>query len=258
MYLIPKELLDEYNDIINPKLRDIVRASSLRRYLEGIVEIFFKNKIMISNNIGEEDWFNLTLHKKILKIDNQDIKEKFLTIKEVGNDGSHYGNDVNPCDIENAINIITQVVELLLIDYFKKYPVGTEDEVLTLLSILPPDKRVFILEALFSDGQKNATIVDKLSMAYLKSGRHNDSLIFLEKSYNEGVIDKSLYDNLLWKIEELKKHLHILKISVNIDDVKTAFNKIVDYDFAKKHGEFVNIFIALLFGYFDNSTNDNE
>ncbi|WP_144414318.1 hypothetical protein [Bacillus atrophaeus] len=51
--LIPSELLDEYRDFINPELREVVQANCLRRYLEGVINLLLKNKVLKLANITE-------------------------------------------------------------------------------------------------------------------------------------------------------------------------------------------------------------
>ncbi|MDF0480137.1 hypothetical protein OL233_07500 [Vagococcus sp. PNs007] len=41
-HLIPEELIEEYKDYMNEDLRTVLRASTLRRYLEGIVNFFLR------------------------------------------------------------------------------------------------------------------------------------------------------------------------------------------------------------------------
>lgn len=250
--LIPYELLEEYNDFVNPELREVLRANCLRRYLEGAIDLLLKDKIVNTAQIGIDKWNSYNLNNKIQAIGkyyDQDIKTIFDELRQIGNSGSHYGNEVPAEDINKGIGIASKIIEIILVKYFRDYPVGSQPPVMTLLSSLPPQNRVYILEKVWDYGQKDGHVIDKLSMAYLKSGNYNRSISFLKDVYNQGIIDCELYQNFIWKINSLNEHLGEFDIAKNIFDVERIFNYIVtsyDYD---RYKEFTNIFLVLISGY---------
>lgn len=118
--LIPFELLDEYNDFINPTLRDVLRANCLRRYLEGAIDLLLKNQIIQVASISEKQWGGLKLYEKIEKIRefySTDIADAFDELRHIGNPGSHFGNKVSKDDINKGIGVATRIVEMVLIEY---------------------------------------------------------------------------------------------------------------------------------------------
>lgn len=250
--LIPFELLDEYNDFINPTLREVLRANCLRRYLEGMIDLLIKSKIIESSSITEKQWCKLSLHKKILEIRKSystNIADAFDELRLIGNTGSHYGNNVSKETINNGIGIATRIVEMILVEYFKIYPAGSQAPVLTLLSALPPRNRIYIWEKILEDGQNDLLVTDKLSMAYLKNGQYEKSIAFLAKQREKNIISNEEQENLVQKINMLYKNLDKFDIAQNILDVKRIFEIIAACKIYQQYDEFVNIFLALVSGY---------
>ncbi|MEK4529875.1 hypothetical protein NST38_31200 [Paenibacillus sp. FSL H8-0104] len=248
--LIPSELMDEYRDFINPVLRDVLQATCLRRYLDGAIDLLLKDRLISLSNISENEWKKKDLDKKIVLVKNHIDKEvatKYFKIKKTGNKGAHPGNTFTANEIRTAVNYAVNIFEDLLVVYFKKNKIGTELPLLTLLSSLPPIKRVYILEKVRQHDKNNLWIIDKLSMAYLKSGNYEKSLNFLESVKDD--IGAAYYEDFILKIEDLKKSLHHFDISKNIDDVARIFNILIDDEYFIKYPEFTNMFCVLVSGY---------
>lgn len=250
--LIPFELLDEYNDFINPTLREVLRANCLRRYLEGAIDLLLKNQIIEVASISEKQWDGLKLYKKIEKIRefySTDIADAFDELRRIGNPGSHFGNKVSKDDINKGIGVATRIVEMVLIEYFKTYPAGSQAPVLTLLSALPPRNRIYIWEKILENGQNDLWVTDKLSMAYLKNGQYEKSISFLGKQKSIGIISEEEHENFVQKIDMLYRNLDRFDIAQNILDVKRIFETIASSPTYQHYKEFVNIFLVLVSGY---------
>ena len=65
------------------------------------------------------------------------------------------------------------------IKYFKRHRFGSEPPVMSILSLLPPKDRCEILEEIRAFDPNNIHVFDKLSMAYMKSGRMEQGLQLL-------------------------------------------------------------------------------
>ena len=251
--MVPEELLDEYNDIMNNELRTVLRANSIRRYLEGIIELFIKNNILNNMRISQNDWDKKDLFNKI-KIIGQyydcEIKNKFHQIRIVGNKGSHFGSNVGEEEINKSILIINNIFEYLIIEYFKRHTFGTEAPVLTLLSALPPRSRVKIIEEVRKDDEFNEWTIDKLSMAYLKNGDIVKSKEFLKECLDKNYIDEEQYMEYIWKINILYDNIDKFDISKNILDTKRIANLLIkSSESYKNYQEFLELFLILLSGY---------
>lgn len=250
--LIPYELLDEYNDFMNPLLREVLRSNCLRRYLEGAIDLLLKGKIISASDIDDEKWNHYNLNNKIQAIGkyyDKDIEVEFDELRKIGNEGSHFGNDVSKVDINKGISIATKIIEMVLIHYFKDYPLGSQLPVMTLLSSLPPKSRIFILRSLWEYGQQNMDVIDKLSMAYLKSGQYQKSLLFLKEIKDQGILSDIQFDQFALKINMLNNNLDKFDISKNILDVKRIFETLTNSNDYSTYSEFVNIILVLISGY---------
>lgn len=251
--MIPEELLDEYNDIMNNELRTVLRATSIRRYLEGILELFVKNNILKNTGIAQEIWDENDLCNKIRMIGgyyDREIQRKFHKIRIVGNKGSHFGSNVAEEEINKSILIINNIFEYLIIEYFKKHRFGSEAPVLTLLSALPPKSRVKIIEEIRKNDEFNEWTIDKLSMAYLKSGDIEKSKEFLKECLENNYIDDQGYDNYMWKMDALNANIDKFDISKNILDTKRIVEVLTQSSESyKKYPEFLELFLILLSGY---------
>lgn len=250
--LIPYSLLDEYNDFINTQLREVLRATCLRRYLEGAIDMLMKEKVLYCSGMSEESWDRQQLNYKIQMIGkyyNKNIENKFHELRKIGNKGAHPGETVCKEDIDRGIEIATSIFEDLLIRYFSEHRAGTEPPVLTMLSSLPPIKRVYIWEKLWVNDKENSWIIDKLSMAYLKSGQIDKSLGFLKSLHEEKTITDDEYNGYILKIKALEKYMSNFDISKNILDIKRIFNCLITEEDYLCYPEFVNIFLVLVSGY---------
>ena len=250
--LVPAELLDEFNDIINDDMRNVLKANCLRRYLEGVLELFFKEGVVSNQIITSKKWDKLNLNGKLnILISNYDkyIGEQLKIVKNLGNKGSHYGNIVTNEQVNEAIKISTRLVEMLLVKYFSKNKFGSEHPLLTMLSILPPKSRVYILEKISEFDSRNLWIVDKLSMAHLKSGQKEKALVYLSEQHKNGLLDDYSLKNYNDKIELLSLHLQKFDISKSILDVKRKYEEFSLPGDQDNYREFTNIMLALLSGY---------
>lgn len=180
---------------------------------------------------------------------DKEIEFLFHRIRKIGNEGPHFDGEVTSKELEEGIELVTHIIEKILISYFKRNPIGSQMPILTMLSSLPPRCRIYILEELFKDGQDNILVIDKLSMAYLKGGDYLKCLSFLEEQKRNKVITVIQYDDFIEKINALRQHLDKFSISQNVLDVKETFDKIVkSYDY-NTYEEFINIFLVLISGY---------
>lgn len=250
--LIPFELVEEYNDFVNMELREVLRSNCLRRYLEGAIDLLLKDKIIKISNISCEKWDDYNLNNKIQAIGkyyDKGIQEIFDSLRIIGNSGSHYGNEVSKEDINKGIRIATKIIEIILVKYFKDYPIGSQPPVLTLLSSLPPYSRILILEALWKNGQNDIWVIDKLSMAYLKNNEFEKSLSFLMNLYGQEIIDSNQYQDFVYKISSLYKSIDKFDIAKNIFDVKRIFTSLMEGNNFNDYKEFTDIFMVLISGY---------
>ena len=251
--LIPYKLVDEYGDFINDEMRNVVRANCLRRYLEGAIDLLIKDKVLEAG-LPEEKWNNYNLNNRIQAIGkyySKRIEEEFCRLRIIGNGGSHYNPEemISTEDINEGIEIATKIVEEVVIEYFYNHPVGTEPPVLTMLSSLPPCKRIYILERVSQKDQGNIMLIDKLTMAYLKNGEKENAMQYLKSEKYNGNLDELMYEQLVDKIELLDRSMDKFDIAKNILDVARIFECLFSLPDYNKYPEFINIFLVLVTGY---------
>mgnify|MGYP001661374888 FL=1 len=251
--LIPYKLVDEYGDFINDEMRNVVRANCLRRYLEGAIDLLIKDKVLAAG-LPEEKWNNYNLNNRIQAIGkyySKRIEEEFCRLRIIGNGGSHYNPEemISTEDINEGIEIATKIVEEVVIEYFYNHPVGTEPPVLTMLSSLPPCKRIYILERVSKKDQGNIMLIDKLAMAYLKNGEKENAMQYLKSEKDNGNLDEVMYEQLVDKIELLDRSMDKFDIAKNILDVARIFECLFSLPDYNKYPEFINIFLVLVTGY---------
>ena len=250
--LIPEELLKEYSSCINNNIPEVLRATSLRRYLEGAIDLIFKDIILEKSNITVDKWKNYNLNNKIQKIGkyyDKDIESELHKLRKIGNSGAHYGDEVSEEELNKGISIVNKIVLMQLFKYFKKHPFGTEKPVMTIFSSLPPIHRVFILESLSQIYPDNEDIIDKLYPHYLKSGNLQKSINYLLELRKCSIISEEKYLAYNSKIFDLYEKIDEFDISRNVLDVTRIFNLIVSNSYYQEYSEFINIFITLIRGY---------
>ncbi|WHX25651.1 hypothetical protein QNH47_16180 [Virgibacillus halodenitrificans] len=256
--LIPVEIMEDYNDVTNENLRAKTRATSLRRCLEGSVQLFYREKMINLGCVTKEEWDKKSLFKHIeligKHIDNN-IAIKFNKVRLVGNAGGHFNSTVEHSQINNLIAVINEILEDLIVKYFEEYKFGSQNGVLTILSSLPPIHRVKILEKVQDNDKSNIILIEKLSMAYLKNGNFENSIFFLTKVFDEKIITKYQHSILVEKIELLHKSLDKFDISKNILDTARIFNQLSRIGVAAEYEEFMHIFSVLVNGYSEEGAN---
>lgn len=149
--LMPKEALSYFVDGTSGN-RLYLRATSIRNCLENIVETIF---IYIIDDNKKNKWRKENLNGRLELLKDffpQDINEKLHKIRKVGNKGAHQAGhkDLIEEEIELTLNDLSQICELTILSYFKKYGFIEHSWIPTVFSTLPPVYRIRILEQLFT------------------------------------------------------------------------------------------------------------
>ncbi|ALS38483.1 hypothetical protein ABID30_002209 [Enterococcus rotai] len=262
--LVPNELLDDYHDYMNEDLRNVLRATTIRRYLEGIVNLFFKDKLKEEYNLSNAMWGRDKLDKNINAIRDyydEEIGNKLHKVRVIGNKGTHFGK-VEPTmeEIKQAINIITNIFEDMIINYFKKNPF--EGLPLHILSYLPPHNRIKILTEIWKATPigtvADLIIIDKLSMAYLKNLEPERAFNFIIVLYENSTITKEFAIQQLEKLKLLNSNLPQFNISKNVVDTAKVFKDLIEEKELKEYSEFEKIFFILIKGYISNTQEESD
>jgi hypothetical protein len=80
-----------------------------------------------------------------------------------------------------------------IIDFFHRNPLGTNNPVMTYLSVLAPIDRCVILEDLYNPNVLNSILSDKLLLAYVTSGKQYLAEKVIENSIYNGENDMNIW-----------------------------------------------------------------
>lgn len=185
-----------------------IRANNVRQYVEGIIDLLLKDKIISA--MGKKDDYNGLSMKKKLKIleghydkkITQDIRKVF----EVGGKGSHFSGKVEPDELNEILHIAIHIVEEIFVKYFTEpeHRFGTEN-IFTIFSMLPLKHRIYILERLLQVYINN-DILDRLSLAYVKNGDKEKAVRLLTR-YRGKHIEEDFFQAQIEKINRMEMYV---------------------------------------------------
>lgn len=273
---IKKEFLDVFETFMNEEQKDKIRANYVRQYIEGIIDLLLKQKIIQHLKPNENyEGVNWGRKIKILKENyDENISNKIQNILKVGGDGSHFNGNVLEEDLDEIIKDAIHIVEDIFVKYFvdPQHRFGTED-IFTIFSMLPLENRIYILENVYNY-YSDWAVIDRLTLAYTKNGNIKKAIDFLDSAKKDGIIDSDiaiiqktklemLYDNLpeLHRLNEVNDDYNCIAISAapdvyvvgfpsskDIFDTECAVRHFKDW-FEKrkeKYPEFINLFFCLM------------
>lgn len=214
LVLIPinQDFIDVFETFMDDNQKVKIRANNVRQYVEGIIDLLLKDKIVAVLKPNENyDGVNWKRKIKIITENyDENIGKNIQEIFRVGGGGSHFKGKVNDDDLNDIINRAIHIVEDIFVKYFldPKHKFGSEN-IFTIFSMLPLHNRIYILENV-SKHYKNEHIVDRLSLAYTKFGEKNKAITLLKKSLQEKIIDEFFYNVQLDRINILSQNLEEL------------------------------------------------
>ncbi|AHF07594.1 hypothetical protein [Desulfitobacterium metallireducens] len=142
--------------------------ATIRQYSEVIVR-----RIL---NLSNEDFVTLGNRNILSAINEQSQNNPLLLgalsiITNIGNKCTHSKNIecITKEDVNDVINSLFELYSYLLTSYFEKYEFGSNMEILSSFSILPPIIRYITLKYLNDKYPENIIIIDKLALAILKA-----------------------------------------------------------------------------------------
>lgn len=204
------DFLEIFEIFMDENQKAKIRANTVRQYTEGIIDLLLKDKIIPALKQNEVyEGINWGRKIKIIRehYDNE-IADDIQEIFRIGGDGSHFSGRVEHQDLQMIINKAIHIVENIFVKYFlaPEHKFGTEN-IFTIFSMLPLKHRIYILENV-SKHYMNRDIVDRLSLAYVKSGDSGKAIDLLKRSLHDRTINKLYYEQKL-------KSLHAIKENIN-------------------------------------------
>lgn len=204
-----ERFIDVFETFMDDNQKTKIRANNVRQYIEGIIDLLLKDKIVPTLK-PSENYLGVNWGRKIKIIRehyDKDIADSIDEIFRIGSDGSHFNAQVNNDDLQTIITKAIHIVEDIFVKYFlvPEHRFGSEN-IFTVFSMLPLHNRIYILENV-SKHYTNSHIVDRLSLAYTKSGEKDKAIAFLEKSLKENVIDGLFFNIQLNKVNTVFSNL---------------------------------------------------
>lgn len=209
---INKDFVEVFEIFMDDNQKEKIRANNVRQYIEGIIDLLLKDKILSALKPNElYEGINWGRKIKIIK-ENYDsqIAEKIQEIFRIGGDGSHFRGKVSDEDLQSIIDMAIHIVEDIFVNYFlvPEHEFGREN-IFTIFSMLPLKHRIYILEKV-STHYNNRDIVDRLSLAYTKNGEEDKAKDLLNKALKDKIIDKFFYEQKLISLKVLSDNIEEL------------------------------------------------
>ena len=114
-----------------------------------------------------------------------------------------------------------------IIDFFVRHPLGTNNPVMTYLSILAPIDRCVILEALYDPTRLQSVLSDKLLLAYVTSGKQHLAEKVIENSIRNGESEMNIWglrDKLDLGLAPFRNRAQRLELYNNF--LSTSYNQV--------------------------------
>lgn len=207
------------------------RAIDIRVCLENVCDSIVIQLVSHQTNIK---WKNFKLHNKIeasKEFMDSTIVDKVLKAKVVGNNGAHEGEEgkYTSQDIDDSLEAIKLFSLEIFYSFFVKNGFGDLKNgswVPAVFSTLPPIYRVTILKKYYINNP-SPFVIDKLSKAYLKSGKKKEGLDFLDICWKKKEINKEQLEILKYNLDLLEQSFDRLKVANNLEEAKENFNRLL-------------------------------
>ena len=102
---INKDFLDVFETFMDANQKNKIRANSVRQYVEGIVDLILKDKILATLKPTEKyEGINWKRKIKIIKDHyDENIANSIQEIFKIGGEGSHFNGTVNEAELGKII-----------------------------------------------------------------------------------------------------------------------------------------------------------
>ncbi|TRW91224.1 hypothetical protein [Candidatus Methylobacter oryzae] len=182
-----------YEDLVRDLINDAFyidsrsnrgKISTIRQYAEVVI----RKLLDLPNNkkvtLGD---YEIIKKLKIVSSNNKLLMKAVKKLQEIGNKCTHTQNPypISEENVSDAINELFNLYASIFVIYFQKYKFGSNNEVTSAFSILPPIIRYIVLDNLYKDDKKNLLIIDKLSLVLLKAFDKESALKWVEDRKDE-------------------------------------------------------------------------
>ncbi len=182
-----QRIRDEHNDS---------KLAAIRKYLEIVVRRLMDYPTSRALNLGTEKG-----HLKSKGYTEKWFWNAYDKIQKNGNVAVHTQSAITADSnvVSDCLNALYTIYSYLFYLYFRKYQFGSNKDVMSGFSHLPPIIRLITLEKLFADDPQNGDIAEKLVLASIKAKSYDYALQWIEK--NRAQLS-SIPDHCVWAREE--------------------------------------------------------
>lgn len=154
--------------------------ATIRQYSEIIVRRILDLSYIHRVTIGNK---NILKELKRKSNNNPILLDSLKNICAMGNKSTHTQEvaEITEEDLKEVIDNLFDLYSYLLIDFFEKYSFGSNLEIVSSFSILPPIIRYKTLKYLNDKYPENVLIIDKLSLAILKAFDKETAINWIEE-----------------------------------------------------------------------------
>lgn len=178
---------EAYSDLVSDLILDAFyikrpnrgKIASIRQYAEVVIR-----KIL---DLHEDDKVTLGDRGVVDKLkqvsdNNQLLMTSVNAIRLIGNKCTHTKETgrISEDDVLDCIDCLFKMYASIFVLYFKKYKFGSNNEVMSAFSILPPIIRYLALNELHEQYSENLSVIDKLSLVLLKAFDKEHAISWIE------------------------------------------------------------------------------
>ena len=180
---------DLVKDLINDAFYIDLRSnrgknSTIRQYAEVVIRKLLDLPHNKKVTLGD---YEIIKALKTASSNNKLLIGAVKKLQKIGNKCTHTQNPqpISEENVNDAVNALFNLYASIFILYFQKYRFGSNNEVTSTFSILPPIIRYIVLDDLYKDDKENLLIIDKLSLVQLKAFDKDTALEWVEERKDE-------------------------------------------------------------------------
>jgi len=178
---------DAYTDLVNDLILDAFyvdrsnrgKIASIRQYAEIVIR-----KIL---DLPESEMVTLGNRVIVQQLEqvsgnNQLLMRSVDKVRLAGNKCTHTQEtgQITEEDVRDCVDNLFNIYACIFVLYFQKYKFGSNNEVISAFSILPPIIRYLALNELYNQNSDNLSVIDKLSLVLLKAFNKEQAIEWVE------------------------------------------------------------------------------